>query len=86
VLNAIGDPAHFLGRYSSRSISALLPSGAAYARNAPTWQFSTRPAVRYTCGPPSRKAQPMATITITPRGPFSLAASGAFLEGFAPAR
>jgi hypothetical protein len=28
----------------------------------------------------------MATITITPRGPFSLAASGAFLEGFAPAR
>ena len=28
----------------------------------------------------------MATITITPRGPFSLAASGRFLEGFAPAR
>jgi DNA-3-methyladenine glycosylase II len=28
----------------------------------------------------------MAAITITPRGPFSLAASGAFLEGFAPAR
>lgn len=28
----------------------------------------------------------MATIAITPRGPFSLAASGRFLEGFAPAR
>src|SRR5260370_1330520 len=28
----------------------------------------------------------MATITITPRGPFSLAASARFLEGFAPAR
>ncbi|HEY6279321.1 MAG TPA: hypothetical protein VIX86_23655 [Streptosporangiaceae bacterium] len=28
----------------------------------------------------------MAAITITPRGPFSLAASGAFLEDFAPAR
>ncbi len=28
----------------------------------------------------------MTTISITPRGPFSLAASGRFLEGFAPAR
>jgi DNA-3-methyladenine glycosylase II len=28
----------------------------------------------------------MATVTITPRGPFSLAASARFLEGFAPAR
>ena len=28
----------------------------------------------------------MATIAITPEGPFSLAASGRFLEGFAPAR
>ena len=28
----------------------------------------------------------MAAITITPRGPFSLAASARFLEGFAPAR
>jgi len=28
----------------------------------------------------------MATIAITPQGPFSLAASGRFLEGFAPAR
>lgn len=28
----------------------------------------------------------MTTVTITPHGPFSLAASGRFLEGFAPAR
>jgi len=41
--------AHFLGMYSSRSISARAPPGAQYARNTPTWQFSTRPAVPVYC-------------------------------------
>jgi len=36
---------HFSGRYSSRSISARLPSGVTQAANTPTWQFSTLPAV-----------------------------------------
>ena len=35
--------------YSSRSISARAPPGEQYARNTPTWQFSTRPAVPVYC-------------------------------------
>ena len=31
-------------RYHSRSINAR-PAGLAWARNTPSWQFSTRPAV-----------------------------------------
>jgi hypothetical protein len=43
-----GSSAQDLGRYSSRSINAR-PRGEAYARNTPSWQFSTRPAVPEYC-------------------------------------